>query len=132
MNKEQKSELRFFLNDLYDAIVHNIENFGHSKGDDTPAQIMSIMEDGDFEGAAGLCVEYAFNKIKLQAKTRSVEVLICHMDRTWTTDFVEVPIETPSAYIEDIARKTAEDNLNIAGRPVAYIGIYNIPEIEED
>lgn len=68
-------------------------------------------------------------------KTRDIEMCIGYTNNTWSTTFIKIPRDTEKSKIEDIAVYTAielfYDNPKIEDE-IAFIEVYNIPEIEEE
>ncbi len=64
--------------------------------------------------------------------TREVEVYRCWDDRTWDTEFVEIPADTPENDIGKAAEHAALEAMrNSADLPVV-VGVYCIPDPDED
>ena len=67
-------------------------------------------------------------------ETRDVEMYIGYTNKTWSTAFVKIPRNTEESKVGDIAVYTAielfYDNPEIEGE-IAFIEVYNIPEIEQ-
>ena len=78
---------------------------------------------------------YKSKIIEKDKSIRSVEVYVGYFNHTWDTVFVDIPLSTPLHKVEkvaiDIASQKLYNNPNILGE-VAFVGIYNIPEIEEE
>lgn len=65
-------------------------------------------------------------------KMRTVEYCACWQDRTWTTDFMDVPYDTPEDKIEDALRAAAlRTDWGPRGGPV-LISLYHIPPDDEE
>ena len=75
------------------------------------------------------------NKNLKEEKSRRVEVYVGYSNHTWATFFIEIPLSTPEENIEKVTIDKAIDlyhnNPNTVDE-VAFIGIYNIPEIDGD
>jgi len=50
---------------------------------------------------------------------------------TWDTDYVEIPADTPDEKIEQVAIDTSKALLQEQGTDYMFVGVYNIPPIEE-
>jgi hypothetical protein len=65
-------------------------------------------------------------------KTREVEVYRCWEDRTWDTEFVEVPADTPEAQLAEVCQHVALENLRNSADLPCMVGIYWVPGEEVD
>jgi len=69
-------------------------------------------------------------------KTRNIEMYVGEAhggdSGEWYTKYTEIPIDTPEDKIEEIAKEQTLIDLGITVTFIAFVGIYNIPEIEED
>ena len=68
-------------------------------------------------------------------KERDVEIYIGYTSREWDTQCVSIPFDTPDEKVEEVA--TQKGMALFFNNPhthdeVAFIGIYHIPEIEEE
>ncbi len=65
-----------------------------------------------------------------RTRKRTVECFLCWSDGTWSTDFVEIPADTPDDRVADVAelaiyrRQWAKD--------LAFGGLYNSNDDEEE
>ena len=50
---------------------------------------------------------------------------------TWDTDMIQIPASTPDDKIEEAVRKAAE-RIRWRDGPPVLVGIYSVPEVEED
>jgi hypothetical protein len=64
--------------------------------------------------------------------TREIEVYRCWDDRTWDTEFVEIPADTPEENIEAVAASAALEALRHSADLPVVVGVYHIPEISEE
>jgi hypothetical protein len=65
--------------------------------------------------------------------TRQIEIFAGHVEpKEWFTFFVKIPADTPEDRIESLAVEQAEQELTAQGTDVAFVGVYWIPEIDED
>jgi hypothetical protein len=67
-------------------------------------------------------------------KMRKIEMYINFTNRTWVTEMIEIPADTPERDVEQTAinymiRKLSDGG---DGQIVAFVGVYHIPSIEED
>ena len=78
---------------------------------------------------------YKNKKIEKDKSIRSVEMYVGYFNHTWDTVFIDIPLSTPSHKVEqvaiDMASQKLYNNPNTLDE-VAFVGIYNIPEIEEE
>lgn len=63
--------------------------------------------------------------------TREIEVYRCWDNRTWDTEFVEIPADTPEEKIEEAAGKAALEALRHSADLPVMVGVYYVPEISE-
>jgi len=67
-------------------------------------------------------------------KNRDIEIYVGYCNHTWETQFVSIPSSTPEDKIKETAINTAmnlfHNNPNTSDE-VAFVGIYNVPEMEE-
>lgn len=74
---------------------------------------------------------------KTKEKTRQIEMYvgISNGDSagSWTTDYVDIPADTPEAKIKRVAEAAFRMALVKAGTDnVAFVGVYSTPDVEED
>lgn len=67
-----------------------------------------------------------------ETATRTVEVYIGFPNFVWATDYVRIPRDTPADRIEAAAVAAITAELDEQGTETAFVGVYNVPEIEED
>jgi hypothetical protein len=70
-------------------------------------------------------------------KTRSIEMIICYPGSGgdsgyWSTSFIDIPANTLEDYIEEKAIAAMEDRLNKQKVDTAFVGVYWIPNDEEE
>lgn len=66
-------------------------------------------------------------------KTRRIEMYVgSSTDHTWYTTFIEIPLYTPKDNIESLAIALATAELKILNVQFAFVGVYHIPEPEEE
>lgn len=65
------------------------------------------------------------------SKTREIEMYAGDHGR-YSTDFVEIPANTPEEQIETVALQTYQEQLEDQGAEIAIIGVHWILEPEED
>lgn len=72
---------------------------------------------------------------KNEKATRQVEVYVGESNGDscgfWNTMYVEIPKNTPRRLIGKVATRKAANDLDKAGRECCFIGVFNIPPIED-
>jgi len=69
----------------------------------------------------------------MNSPTREIEVYRCWDDRTWDTELVDIPADTPKEKIEEVAASAALEGLRHSADLPVVVGVYHIPEgVEED
>lgn len=65
-------------------------------------------------------------------KMRTIEMLLAWDDYTWSTDYVEIPADTPEGDIDRVAVDAAISEIGRSGSGdiLVLAAVYNIPEIE--
>jgi len=77
----------------------------------------------------------SINQTLKEEKVRHIEMYVGYLNHTWDTVFVEIPLSTPEEEIEKVATDKAislfYNNPNTDDE-VAFIDVYNVPEIDGD
>jgi hypothetical protein len=65
-----------------------------------------------------------------KTKTKLIEMYIGNTDRTWTTDYIEIPQDTPDEKLVEVCETTALNQFEAEN--LSFVGIYSIPEEENE
>lgn len=72
---------------------------------------------------------------KLTGKTRQIEMFVATSNGdaagSWTTDYVDIPLETPEDEIAEVAEEAMREHLG-ERTDVAFVGVYHVPDPEEE
>ena len=68
----------------------------------------------------------------MSSSTREIEVYRCWDDRTWDTECVEIPADTPEEKVEEVAASAALEALRHSADLPVVVGVYHIPEVSEE